>query len=194
MQTDLKNQLLAWASMHNLNFLIGFHNYVRGLFKDQLQDLEKFDDKDKESKLRKNVLYDYDRNLHVNTFLMMYSYFEEWLYLDWKAYAPNVTLDTQKKGSIGRFKDIVKQLGVDLSSKYWEVLMDAEEIRNCLLHANGRISLLKDPQKVRRIIDKKGSSLEIVSDRVVISGEYLQMLNENITNIMDTINNSQTQS
>jgi len=53
---------------------------------------------------------------------------------------------------------------------------------------------VKSYQKVRRIIDKKGSSLEIVRDRVVISGKYLQMLNENITNIMDTINNSQTQS
>lgn len=193
MQTDLKNQLIVCASMHNLNFLIGFHNYVRGLLKAQFQDLNKVDNKDKESNLRENAFFDYDRNLHVNTFLMMYSYLEEWLYHYWKAYAPNVELD-KKKGSIGRFKDIVRQLGVDLSLKYWQILIDAEEIRNCLLHANGRISLLNDPQKVRKIIDKKGSKLEIVMDRVVISGEYLQMLNENISNLMDIINNSQTQS
>ena len=163
MQTDLKNQLIAWASMHNLNLLIGFHNYVRALFKGQLQELEKLENKDKEGKLSKNVLYDYDRNLHVNTFLMMYSYLEEWLYLDWKVYAPNVKL-VDRKGSIGRFMDVVKQLGVDLSSKYWQVLKDAEEIRNCLLHANGRISLLTNPHKVKRIktiIEKKGSRFRV---------------------------------
>jgi hypothetical protein len=194
MQADLKNQLIAWASMYNLNFLIGFHNYVRSLFKDQFQDLNKMDNKDKENKLRENVFYDYDRHLHINTFLMMYSYLEEWLYVDWKAYAPNVELDN-KKGSIGRFKNIVKKLGVDLSSYYWQVLMDAEEIRNCLLHANGRISLLKDSKKVevKNIIGKKESKLKIVLDRVVISGEYLQKLNENIYNLMDIISNSQTQ-
>jgi len=190
---DLKNQLIAWASMHNLNYLIGFHNHVRDLFKGQFHDLEKSDIKEKDKNFYKSILQDYDRNLHINTFLMMFSYLEEWLYVYWKAYAPNVELEN-KKGSIGRFRNIVKHLGADLSSNCWQVLMDAEEIRNCLLHANGRISLLKDSKKVKDIIAKKDSRLTIVMDRVVISGEYLQKLNENIANLMDIINNSQIQS
>ena len=190
---DLKNQLIAWASMHNLNYLIEFHNHLRDLFRGQFHDLEKSDIKEKDKNFNKSILQDYDRNLHINTFLMMYSYLEEWLYVDWKAYAPNVVLQN-KKGSIGRFSNIVKQLGVDLSSSYWQVLMDAEKIRNCLLHANGRISLLKDSKKVKDIIARKDSRLTIVMDRVVISGEYLQKLNENIANLMDIINNSQIQS
>ena len=196
MKMDLKNQIIAWASMYNLNYLIGFHNYVRDLFKGKFQDLEKLDINDKEKNLSKNILQDYDRNLHINTFLMMYSYLEEWLYVDWKAYAPNVELD-KENGSIGRFKNIVKQLGVDVSSNCWQVLMEAKKIRNCLLHANGRISLLKDSKKVKEvknIIDKKDSRLTIVMDRVIISGEYLQKLNENIANLMDIINNSKIQS
>jgi hypothetical protein len=196
MQMDLKNHIIAWASMHNLNYLIGFHNYVRDLFKGQFQDLEKSDIKNKEKNLNRNILQDYDRNLHTNTFLMMYSYLEEWLYVDWKAYAPNVERD-KENGSIGRFKNIVKKLGVDLSSSCWQVLMEAEKIRNCLLHANGRISLLngsKKVEEVKHIIDKKDSRLSIVMDRVIISGEYLQKLNENIANLMVIINNSQIQS
>lgn len=46
MQIDLKNQIIAWASMHNLNYLIGLHNYVRDIFKSQFQDLEKLEIKD----------------------------------------------------------------------------------------------------------------------------------------------------
>ena len=123
---------------------------------------------------------------------MMYSYLEEWLYVSWKSYAPNIDLNN-KNGSISRFKNIVHQLGVDLSSNYWQVLMDAEEVRNCLLHANGRISLLKDSNKIRNIINKKGLKLTIDKDRVIISSEYLQIFNNNIANLMDIINNSQTQ-
>lgn len=190
---DIKNQIIEWASMHNLNYLIRFHNYLRNLFKSQFQDLDKLDIEDREKNIGKNVLHDYDRNLHINTFLMMHSYLEEWLYVVWKAYAPNVELDNEK-GSIGRFKNIVKQLGVDLSSNYWQVLMDAEKLRNCLLHANGRISLLKDSRKVKAIIKKKDSGLTIVKDRVVISSEYLQKINENISSLMGIINNSQAQS
>jgi len=193
MQMDLKNQIIARANMHNLNYLIRFHNYVRDLFKGQFQDLEKSDINDQEKNLNKNILQDYDRNLHSNTFLMMFSHLEEWLYVYWKAYALNVEIEN-KKGSIGRFRDIVKKLGADLSSNYWQVLMDAEEIRNCLLHANGRISLLKDSKKVKNIIDKRESGLTIVMDRVVILSEYLQKLNVNIAILMDIINNSQIQS
>lgn len=192
MQVDLKKQIIAWASMHNLNYLIGFHNYVRGIFKDQFQTLVKLGIKDRDKSLNKNLLQDYDRNLHINTFLMMYSYLEEWLYVSWKSYAPNIDLNN-KNGSISRFKNIVHQLGVDLSSNYWQVLMDAEEVRNCLLHANGRISLLKDSNKIRNIINKKGLKLTIDKDRVIISSEYLQIFNNNIANLMDIINNSQTQ-
>ena len=53
------------------------------------------------------------------------------------------------KGSLGRFRNVVKKLGIDLSSKTWQNLMNAEEVRNWLLQANGRISLLKDPKNIR---------------------------------------------
>jgi hypothetical protein len=123
---------------------------------------------------------------------MMYSYLEEWLYHCWKTYASNTDL-ADREGSLGRFKNVAKQLGVDLSSKLWQDLKNTEEVRNCLLHANGRISLLKDPQKIETIIAKKKSGLEIEKDRIQISGEYLECFNKNISGLMDIImkNNAQ---
>ncbi len=178
------NQLMAWISTHNLNWLVGFHNYVRGLFKDQLHELESSENKDINYKLHKSALYDYDRIHNINTLLMMYSYLEEWLYHCWKTYASNTDL-ADREGSLGRFKNVAKQLGVDLSSKLWQDLKNTEEVRNCLLHANGRISLLKDPQKIKTIIAKKKSGLEIEKDRIQISGEYLECFNKNISELMD---------
>jgi hypothetical protein len=121
---------------------------------------------------------------------MMYSYLEEWLYHYWKIYIPDVEIGNS--GSIGRFKTIVKRLGVDLTSKYWQNLTDTEEIRNCLLHANGRISLLRDPQKVKRIIDKKELELKIDSDRIIISGKYLYIFNDNIQKLLEIIHDLHT--
>ena len=86
---------------------------------------------------------------------------------------------------MGRFKNVARKLSVDLSSKLWQDLKSAEEVRNCLLHANGRVSLLKDPQKIRTIIEKNNSGLEIAKDRVRISSEYLRCFNENISELMD---------
>jgi hypothetical protein len=184
MTSNLQNQLMAWASKHNLNWLVGFHNYVRGLFKDQLRELEKSENKDIEYNIQKSALYDYDRVLNLNTLLMMYSYLEEWLYHCWKTYAYNADL-VEREGSLGRFKNVAAQLGVDLSSKVWQELRNTEDVRNCLLHANGRVSLFKDSQKIKTIIEKKKSGLEIVNDRIQISGEYLERFNQNISKLMD---------
>jgi hypothetical protein len=192
MTSNIKKQLMAWASTYNLNWLIGFHNYVRGLFKVQIRELKKSENKDIESKLHESALYDYDRILSINTLLMMYSYLEEWLYHCWRAYAPNAEL-VEREGSLGRFKNVVRQLGVNLSSKIWQELKSTEEVRNCLLHANGRVSLLKDPQKIKNITGKKDSNLIIVEDRIQISGEYLQCFNKNISELMDIMINNNAQ-
>lgn len=192
MEMNIKNQLMTRASAHNLNWLIGFHNYVRGLFKVQLQKLEKCEIKDVDYKLHKSALYDYDRIHNINTLLMMYSYLEEWLYHCWKTYASNTNL-VDREGSLGRFKNVAGRLGVDLSSKLWQELKNTEEVRNCLLHANGRVSLLTDPRKINTIIERKKSGLEITKDRIQISGEYLECFNKNISELMDIMikNNAQ---
>lgn len=185
MTQDIENQLMVWSSKHNLNWLIGFHNNVRILFKDKLRNVKNNEEDKIEQNLQLSALYDYDRLLRLNTFLMMYSYLEEWLYHCWKTYLPNENLDG--KGSLGRFKNVVKKLGIDLLSKTWQNLKNAEEVRNCLLHANGRISLLKDPQKIDTIIQESKSRLCVKMDSIQISGQYLQWFNENISDLIDIL-------
>lgn len=109
MTSNLENQLIAWASTHNLNWMIVFHNYVRGLFKDQIQELEKSGNKDTEYKLHKSAFYDYDRILNINTLLMMYSYLEEWLYHCWKTCSPRTDL-VEREGSWGVSKTLPNNL------------------------------------------------------------------------------------
>ena len=77
---NIKNQLMTWASTHNFNWLVGFNNYVRGLFRDRLRELDTCEIKDIEYIVHRSALYDYDRIHNIDTLLMMYSYLEEWLY------------------------------------------------------------------------------------------------------------------
>lgn len=184
MQIEQKNQMIGWASKHNLNYLIKFHNNVRGLLKDKFKELKENDLNGKEKNFSAEVLRDYDRILHINTFLMLYSFLEEWLYLLWQVFVPAAEL-CGKHGSIGRFKNIVTQLGVNVSQHDWQILMDAEELRNCLLHSNGRVSLAKNQKKIKIVIGKKDLKLEIVNDRILITGEYLEIFCENIVRIME---------
>jgi len=171
-------------------WLVSFHNNIRELLKNQLKDFKDIKTTAIDEQIARNALYDYDRLLHINTLLMMYSFLEEWLYHYWHSYVPNIELE-KREGSIGRFKKVVQSLGIDLGSKPWQELINAEELRNCLLHANGRISLLKDPKKqkeLQKIIENKNSGLEIMNDRVVISGIYLQRFNENVSKLFDIMN------
>lgn len=118
---------------------------------------------------------------------MMYSYCEEWLHHCWRVYNPKVPLK-YGEGSFGRYKDVVKGLGIDLESQQWNKLQNAEKIRNCLLHANGRVSLCKNPQEIKNTIKRERPGLEIIKDRVIISCDYLQRFNETIR---DTLNKMQ---
>ena len=61
------------------------------------------------------------------------------------------------------------------------------------MHANGRISLLRNPQKVKTIIKGRNSGLETIKDRIVISSDYLQWFNETICKLLDSMNKCDAQ-
>lgn len=129
----------AWAEI-NLSHLVGFYKAVRALLKEKLQS----PDIAKDPAL-KSTLGLYDVMNAGNTLLVALAWFEEMLYHVWKDRHPGKR--PPKKGSMTeRYKPLLKDLGVDLAGgTSWSVLKDAEKIRHCLLHANGRISLMRNP-------------------------------------------------
>lgn len=47
-------------------------------------------------------------------------------------------------------------------------------MRNCLLHANGRISLMRDPDEMRACITRHPRALDVDLDRVRVTSVFLQ--------------------
>ena len=142
-------------------------------------------------KATKNIyLNTFEPYLRINTFLMMVSHLEEWLYHIWKRLTPTTEL-LEAKGSIGRFKPVLKAIGVDLSrSKSWMFVKGCQDIRSCLLHANGRVSLNRNPDKVQKFVDQYIDKIKIESDRLILNGEFLNSFQSAVKELTESVSSS----
>ena len=187
---DIDKQLFSWAMTHNLQLIIKFHNEQRRLMKNQVAaidvKLKACNDKHERKELlhaKEVYINTFDKLLGTNTFLMMYSHLEEFLYHVWKIFGREEIVNNS--GSLKRFKRIIKNvIGLDLSKdREWEFIRDCEKIRDCLLHANGRVSISKAKNDIERIIKKSRGHLSKKKDRIELSNEYL----EKVSNTMDSL-------
>lgn len=173
---------------------MSFHDEVRSNFQKEisringkLEDSVSLSEQERVALETRKDLYisSFEPYLKVNTFLMMVSHLEEWLFHTWKRHAPTTEL-LQAKGSIGRFKPVLKEVGFDLSSlKPWMFLKGCQDIRSCLLHANGRVSLNRNPEKVRNFVTQYSDLIEIEADRLVLTGEFLNSFQEAVEQLID---------
>jgi hypothetical protein len=84
----------------------------------------------------------------------MFGNLEEMLYLLWKK-QPSVTIELARGNGISKYKPFIKHClkGAFGSSTQYSFISNASEIRNSLLHVAGRISLMREPEKLRKIIE-----------------------------------------
>ena len=101
---------------------------------------------------------------------MLYSHAEEWLHILSKKYFPHFTI--KRGGSITRYKKVIRDgFGIDVSSGAWQLLTDCEKLRNCLLHANGRIDLMKNAYEMKQIATRHG--IDVKLDRLQVTSNFL---------------------
>jgi hypothetical protein len=182
-KANSQNEVFISAHRFNLSFIVNFHNEVKRNFQNEIawmnrklaEDDALSDQEINEFKAKRNVYVNtFEPYLMVNTFLMMVSHLEEWLFHVWKGNAPETEL-FENKGSIGRFKPVLQAIGVDLShSKLWAFVKGCQDIRSCLLHANGRVSLNRKPERIHNFVAQHSELLKIESDRLVLTGAFLQ--------------------
>ncbi len=193
---NLQNDIFNWAQTHDFSFIVNFHNEVKRNFQNEIVWInEKLEEDDSLSQHEKNdlrakkklYLETFEPYLRVNTFLMMVSHLEEWLWHIWKRHAPRTGL-LESKGSIGRFKPVLKAAGVDLShSDSWRFIKGCQDIRSCLLHANGRLSLNRNPDKIHRFVDQYGDIIKIESDRLVLDGKFLTCFQDAAEKLIESV-------
>jgi len=194
LQADIKKEIFSWAMTHNLQIIINFHNEQRRLMKNQVSEInEKLkscnDRHERTELLNKKEIYinTFDSLLRTNTFLMMYSHLEEFLYHVWKSFDKNQAV--RKSGSLKRFEGVVSNiLNVDLGhDREWNLLMDYEKVRDCLLHANGRVSISRDKKYLEELIKNPRVHLSMKIDRIIISGYFLDSVSKTIERLIKRV-------
>lgn len=186
-----------WSRENNLSLIVDFHNEVKRNFRNELLRInEKLENdttlsSDQRTALqasRDSYINTFEPRLRVNTFLMMVSHLEEWLLHGWKQLAPETEL-LEAKGSIGRFKPVLKHIGVDLSrSGPWMFLKGCQDVRSCLLHANGRVSLNRNPERIRNFVAQHDDIIRIVNDRLILDGAFLKRVRNAVEQLIASAN------
>jgi len=196
-QASIKKKVFNWSMMHNLQLIIEFHNMQHQMMKNQVsainRKLNSCKDKNEKKKLlivKNTYINTFDGLLNINTFLMMYSHLEEFLYHTWKSFDKDQVISGS--GSLKRFKPIIENvLKLDLNQDHeWELLCDYEKIRDCILHANGRVSISKNRNDLERIINKSFSQISMKKDRIELSGEFLDSVSITIESLIKRIENA----
>lgn len=170
--------MMKWAASHNAHQIVSFHNEIKRLMRNELvwlnNELKIETDKFKITQYenQKNIyLESFSEKLKINTFLMLYSHLEEWLTHLYRKQFPE---SKPQKNSLQRFQPIVseklKVTPVDL--KNWHFLLNCGDLRNCLLHANGRVDLLKKQK------DQEKLKLFCLEEKeLLISRNYVKLAN-----------------
>jgi hypothetical protein len=68
-----------------------------------------------------------------STFLQIYAALEATLYSECKERS------IKKKASLSRFEQALQEQGIHVDNEHWTTLLSIGNVRNCLLHGNGKI-------------------------------------------------------
>lgn len=105
------------------------------------KDISHFESKKNINKLNmdesRNLAF-YKQSLDIlieSTFLQIYAELEKALYHECEKQL------IKKNASISRFETALNEQGYLIDSEHWKTLLNISKIRNCLLHANGRIDI-----------------------------------------------------
>jgi hypothetical protein len=191
---EMRDWFFQFSARHNLSLILSFHTEFQGYLEEKTAAIEKElsavqTSQERISLQRQKITYAeaFDVQLRWTTFLFIYAHAEEWFFHLWRTYA-SIPLDA-RAGSIRRFRPVLKSLAIDvLSGADWLLLCDAEKIRDCLLHANGRVSLLKKPEEVKLIVKQNKHMLISVNDRLQIALPFLDRFKDAVEAVISAAN------
>jgi hypothetical protein len=200
MVSNVDQQIVDYFDSYNIDRIVDYHNEIKRLFQNEICYINrKLDDETVVKSLSDNLLVRKGRyengfypQMIITNFLMMFSYLEEFLYLvNGRSKNKLEVENTEGSGSIGRFKEVVKDINPQiLKLQIWQFFINAEKVRNCLLHANGRIDILNTPNKIKNlenIINSSKKLLKLDKSRLMLSSDYISKFSENIKSFYQLI-------
>ena len=184
---------LKFATDANLKWAVLFHNHVKQALEARLclfMESDNLSDTDK-NYWKEVYSNQFSKELRLTTFLLFFAHLEETLFHLCSVKKYDLTKLSKGYG-IGRFKPMIKELlPCPLSSyKPYEVIIDAQYIRNSFLHVAGRVSLSKDSEAIYSVMKKRNSDYIIKHDRIQVTPQGLLGLQTSISSLFNDLINS----
>lgn len=189
---SLKDEMFRFMMLNNMDQIVVFHNHLSGSVKQAVGELSKWEGVDELDRVYWSRVYEeeFPAKLRKTCFLMMFGHLEEMLVLLHKEDDGRL-VELGKGSGIKKHKAHISYcLGGDLGeSKDYQFLMEAQEVRNCLLHAAGRVSMMANAVSLQKIINGRGL-FYTKNDRVEVSREALVVLRGSINQLLIAMHDS----
>ena len=193
-QDSTPTEVSKFFAQHNLNLHISFYKeHNRLVWNEKVRinrDLERDDlnanrRKELESLKRAYETW-YLKHMITNSFLMIYSHFEEWLGVLCRTSSAEIA--HSKRSGLERFKErFEKEHSIKLSNgPRWGQLRESEKVRDILLHAGGNVSLARNgKQEIEELVRRKKDRFEIDNSRLVPKEAHLAKFVEEVANFTE---------
>ncbi|TKB11293.1 hypothetical protein [Desulforhopalus sp. IMCC35007] len=185
----LQNDLTILTHTRDINLITQWHNLTLRSYKSFLDDIDKavaegeVDGKD-QNDMRNIVNGFMERKMRNFCFIMHLSNFEEISFLVCKEKKETINKATS---SIIRFKKGWSlKAGCDVEKLTdWNTLLKAEKVRNCILHACERVSLVSEKRRKGLEAIIKEENLTVSSGRIEITVDYIDKVKNAILELVN---------
>ncbi len=159
---ELTHWMSRWAGRGSLSLVHRHFEAMEQLIQDSGDERGQREDFRRESARRINA---------KTALLLTCANVEEVLYTTWTRELPDEEMPS--RGGIAGFKRMLGKKGFGIAldtASWWEDLVDAFELRNCLLHGNGRVSYQKErrQRRIRTLIARHPDRYGMHRDRLEV--------------------------
>lgn len=193
-QNSTPAELNKFFAQHNLNLQISFYKEHNRLVRNETvrinRELERDDlnaDSRKELESLKRAYETwYRKHMITNSFLMIYSHFEEWLGVICRT--SSAKRPESKRSGLDRFVEYFEKVhSIKLpDGPHWERLRDSARVRDILLHAGGNVSLARSgKQEYEELVRRNKDRFEIDNSRLVPKEAHLAKFVEEVADFTE---------
>lgn len=180
------DEMFEWMMETNLSLTAQFHNHVKSILSEKSGEIDQVESLDEAQKeyWKRNYDTHFPKKLRETAFLLMFGHLEEMLFLLSKSYNPHGA-DLGNGIGIIKFKPYIKSLLNDelAASRDYQIIREAQLVRNSLIHIAGRISLSRSRKELESLLKKSPDS----ADRVQITAEGLKQFQLAVRGLTTTL-------
>ena len=187
------DEMFEWMMETNLSLTAQFHNHVKSILSEKAGEIDQIENLDEAQKeyWKRNYDTHFPKKLRETAFLLMFGHLEEMLFLLSKSHNPHGAHLGNGIGII-KFKPYIQSLLNDelAASRDYQVIREAQIVRNSLMHIAGRISLSRSRKELENLLKKSPNSYQVKADRVQITAEGLKQFQLAVRRLTTTLLNT----